>query len=312
MKSLTFAAAGLCALAAASAASAQDYTEAPAFGSITVEAGFVPDPISRDLTAGGSIRAETRFSGCRGSIANAPDFSIYYTAGSTFPLIFSVDSDSDTTLVINAPDTSWHCDDDGADEPLNPLVRFNNPQSGRYDVWVGTYSSGAGVPATLFISEIGEHTRANQGLGGFVSSQAVDISLPARYGDIDLNGGFLPDPETVSVFAGGPLSANDAINSTTYCSGYITAEPTLELDYNGSSDLHIYTSGSADTVLAINGPDGRWFCNDDGANGTNAGISFPRGSSGIYDIYVGTFSSGGAQTSLNISEISLNYGTSGK
>ncbi len=311
MKTLSLVTAGLCALAAGAAASAQDYTEAPAFGSITLEAGFIPDPQVRTLTAGGTIRAESRFSGCRGSIANAPDFSVYYTADATYPLIFSVDSDSDTTLVINGPDTRWYCDDDGADEPLNPLVRFDNPQSGRYDVWVGTYSSGAGVPATLFISEIGEHTRASQGLGGYSSSYGVDISLPARYGNVDLYGGYLPDPHQVSVMAGGSISANDAINSSDYCNGYITAEPTLQLNYSGSSDLHIYTSGSADTTMAINDPNGNWRCNDD-ADGTDAGISFPPGTSGVYDIYVGTYSQGPQQTTLRVSEIALGHGPAGK
>lgn len=306
MKTLSFITVGLCALAAGSAASAQDYTEAPAFGSITLEAGFIPDPQVRTLTAGGSIRAETRFSGCRGSIANAPDFSVYYTAGGTFPLIFSVDSDSDTTLVINGPDTRWYCDDDGAEEPLNPLVRFDNPQSGRYDVWVGTYSSGAGVPATLFISELGEHTRESQGLDAFTGNSGVNIGLEPRYGYAQLSGGFLPDPYEQSVIAGGLIDASDAINSSDYCSGYITAEPTLELDYDGRSDLHIYTAGTTDTVLVINGPDGVWHCNDD-ADGTDAGISFPPGSSGVYDIYVGTYGGGNEATTLRISEFNIGY-----
>ncbi len=314
MKTLTGLAAGLCALAVFGTANAQDYTEPPAFGSVTLQAGFSPDPHIRNLTAGGSIRAETRFSSCRGSIANAPDYSLYYTAGS-LPLIFTVDSDRDTTLVINGPDAQWYCDDDGAQSPLNPMVRFNNPQSGRYDIWVGTYSSGAGVPATLFISELGEYTRESAGLGGYQPRpvmSGLDIGLAARYGDITLNGGFLPDPYQISVMAGGSISASSAIsNANGYCTGYVTREPTLELRYNGGGDLHIYTAGSPDTVLAINAPDGTWHCNDD-ADGFDAGLSFPNGFSGVYDIYVGTFSQGSQQTTLRISEISLGYGPGGK
>ncbi|MCP2680476.1 hypothetical protein NHF45_13145 [Maricaulaceae bacterium NA33B04] len=300
---------GLAALSAT--ASAQDYSADPSFGSVTLSAGFTPDPHSRNLTAGGSIRAQDRFSSCRGYIANAPDYSVYYTAGSTFPLIFTVDSDRDTTLVINGPDTRWYCDDDGAEEPLNPMVRFNSPQSGRYDIWVGTYSRGSNVPATLFVSEVGEHTRdgSSSWSGSSQSSSSASISLPARYGNRTISGGFLPDPWTMDVTAGGPLRANDAINSNTFCSGYITAEPTVEVRYDGSSDFHIYTSGSADVTLAVNGPDGTWYCNDDGATGANAGVSLTSGTTGTYDIYVGTFSQGERQTRLNISEIAMDYGT---
>lgn len=461
MKTMIGIAAGLCAAAALGAASAQDYSEPPAFGSVTLQAGFSPDPHIRNLTAGGPIRAETRFSGCRGSIASAPDYSVYYTAGS-LPLIFTVDSDSDTTLVINGPDARWYCDDDGAQSPLNPMVRFNNPQSGRYDIWVGTYSSGAGVPATLFVSELGEHTRQSAGMGGYrpqqpatgldisrpgrygdltlqagflpdphvrnltaggpISAQSrlsqcrgyiaaapdysvyytagaaplifsadsdrdttlviygpdgrwhcdddgaetsfnpmvrfntplsgrysiwvgtyssgggapatlfvselgeftrestgyggmasgLDINLAARYGDVTLQGGFMPDPYQISMMAGGPISASGAVsNAEGYCTGYVTREPSLQLRYNGGGDLHIYTAGPADTTLAINGPSGAWYCNDD-ADGLNAGLSFPAGSSGVYDIYVGTFSQGGQQTTLRISEIALGYGPGGK
>lgn len=291
-------------------AGAQDFTEPPSFGSANLNAGFLPDPHVRNLTAGGSIRAQTRFSSCRGYIANAPDYSVYYTAGSS-PLIFTVDADRDTTLVINGPDASWYCDDDGADSPLNPLVRFNNPGSGRYDIWVGTYSSGAGVPATLFVSEIGEFTRETASGGGSGFTSGLDISRSARFGNISLNGGFLPDPYDRSVTAGGAVSISDAVGdrASGTCRGYTTNEPTLQLTYNGGSDLHIYTFGDADTTLAINSPNGSWHCSDDEV-GTDAGISFFGGQSGVYDIYVGTYSRGDRSTQLRISEIRMGYGGS--
>lgn len=291
---------------------AQDFTAPPAFGSVTLQAGYLPDPHVRNLTAGGTIRAQDRFSSCRGYIANAPDYSVYYTAGSS-PLIFTVDSDRDTTLVINGPDARWYCDDDGAESPLNPLVRFNSPQSGRYDVWVGTYSSGTGVPATLFVSEIGEFTRESAGVRTPVRTSGLDISRTARFGNASLSGGFLPDPFERSVTAGGSVAIQDQIGgqASGTCRGYTTSEPTLELNYSGSSDLFIYTHGDADTTLAINGPDGRWHCSDDEI-GTDAGIAFYGGQSGVYDIYVGTYSRGDRQTMLRVSEIEMGYARTGK
>lgn len=293
---------------------AQDYTEAPAFGSTRLVAGFLPDPHIVNLTAGGSIRAQSRFSTCRGYIANAPDYSVYFEAGSS-PLIFSVDSSSDTTLVINAPDTSWHCDDDGAEAPLNPLVTFAAPQSGRYDIWVGTYSQQSGTPATLFVSEIGEFTRESAGSGGSFVPEPVmglDIGLPAIAGDVTLTEGFWPDPWQRNVTAGGRVDIDDAIGdlASGSCRGTTTRAPTLQLDYDGTSDLHIYTAGSADTTLAINGPNGQWHCSDDEI-GTDAGLTF-RNQRGVYDIYVGVYSGSPQQTLLRVSEIAMGHAPAGK
>lgn len=464
LKTLGFAA-GLAAALTASTA-AQDWTRSAAFGGVELRAGFSPDPHVRNLTAGGTIRASDRFSNCTGYIADAPDYSVSYQAGS-WPLIFTVDSDRDTTLIINDPSGSWYCDDDGADEPLNPMIRFDRPSSGRYDVWVGTYTSGQGAPATLFISETGEHTResagtgqagrieantGSMGTGGYASgpnpnlaptyqtmslssgfsndprsirltaggansafsnpgqgcngniATAPDVTLrysagslplyltadserdttlvvrgpdgrwycdddgaeealnplvswssplsgeydiwvgtfgsetapatlyiselgePNAFGGshdggygggssvnifatpsaglMTLSGGFLPDPATRAVNAGGSISASSAVNAS--CRGYITSEPTVELRYDGASDLHIYTTGSNDTTLAINTPNGSWVCDDDGAAGTNAGLSFASNASGTYDIYVGTYGSQRGSAVLNVSEIGIN------
>lgn len=295
--------AGAVALAISTAAQAQSWKASPSFGEVSLSAGFSPDPHVRRLTAGGSIAAQNRFSDCRGYIADAPDYRLHYSAGS-LPLYINVDSDSDTTLVVNGPDGRWYCDDDGADEALNPLLYWSNPASGQYDIWVGTYSSGSGRPATLFISELGEQTEGG-GYGGGSGGYGVDISAAAQFGNVTLNGGFLPDPWTRGVTAGGPLGASSAISGD--CRGYITSNPTVELNYTGSGNLYIYTSGNVDTVIAVNRPDGSWVCDDDGANGTNAGVSFGGNSSGIYDIYVGTYSSGYAQTTLNVSEIEMGY-----
>ncbi|XBQ16740.1 MAG: hypothetical protein ABL308_02430 [Oceanicaulis sp.] len=304
----------LAALAAGAAADAQDWTRPASFGGTSLQAGFTPDPHVRQLTAGGPIAASSRFTNCTGYIADAPDYSVSYSAGS-WPLIFSVDSDDDTTLVINDPNGGWWCDDDGAEAFLQPMIRFDQPASGRYDVWVGTFGDRRGVPATLFISETGEHTRASAGAGGRVTantggngmitantggSQGVDISLPARFGDVTLSGGFLPDPWTRQVTAGGPVDG-DSIDSD--CWGDFSAAPTVQLTYQGSGTLYIYTSGSADTTIAVNDSFGTWRCNDDGASGTNAGVSISGSTSGVYDIYVGVFGGGTEATTLNVSEI---------
>ena len=142
-----------CVLAALPAA-AQDVDLRPNYGEMTLDAGFPNDPRIVNLRAGGDLSADRISSDCRGYITNQPDVRLHYNAGS-LPLIISVDSNSDTTLVVNAPDGRYYCDDVGGMNGLNPSVRFNSPKSGRYEIWVGTYSSGSSQPARLHISELG-------------------------------------------------------------------------------------------------------------------------------------------------------------
>lgn len=132
-----------------------NWTGTPVYGSVQLEAGFTPDPWSRDLQAGGSGEVDSSLgSGCRGYVNySAPDVDLYYEAGSLSLYIYA-QSNSDTTLVINAPDGRWYCDDDSGDG-LNPMVTFDNPQSGMYNIWVGVYSDAEVQPATLKISELG-------------------------------------------------------------------------------------------------------------------------------------------------------------
>ena len=130
-----------------------DYSASPSYGTVSLSAGFEPDPRVISLQSGGSIPASNVSASCSGFIAGAPDVRLNYRAGD-YPLILSVASSSDTTLVVNGPDGSWYCDDDGGVNGLNPSVRFNSPRSGQYDIWVGTYGSGALQAARLHISEV--------------------------------------------------------------------------------------------------------------------------------------------------------------
>jgi len=129
---------------------AQDIDASATYQEIELDSGFSGDPRVIAVRAGGSIDASRLGSPCAGFIAGPPDVRLTYDAGS-LPLLISA---SDTTLVVNAPDGRWYCDDDSGEAPLNPMVRFNNPASGRYEIWVGTFSDTASQPARLHISEL--------------------------------------------------------------------------------------------------------------------------------------------------------------
>lgn len=134
---------------------APDFSLDPAYGAVDLTSGYQPDPHVQAIQAGGGYDASQLQAGCVGWIARAPDYRVNFTAGNAgLPLIFSVGSSADTTLVINDAGGNWVCDDDGGNEGLNPSITFAAPASGQYDVWVGTFAQGQFQPSTLHVSEL--------------------------------------------------------------------------------------------------------------------------------------------------------------
>lgn len=130
---------------------AQDASQSPVFGQATLSAGFDDgDPLQRRFRGGGPNDASRLPGACTGNVGTAPDFRVNYTAGAQ-PLIIRSLSTVDTALVINAPDGSWHCDDDSFGD-LDAEYRFNRPQSGVYDIWVAVIGRRE-ADATLVVSE---------------------------------------------------------------------------------------------------------------------------------------------------------------
>lgn len=137
----------------AEAQSRPDFTLDPAFGSVRLESGFAPDPFTVPIIAGGPVDLNAWNRDYDGYVAVAPDYSLFYEAGSTFDLTIYIESNVDTVVLINAPDGQCYFFDDF--EGLNGGYTFENPQSGRYDIWVGTYNeSDLGAQTSLLITEI--------------------------------------------------------------------------------------------------------------------------------------------------------------
>jgi hypothetical protein len=144
---------------AAGAAVAQDFSANPTYTTLTLNTGFTPDPQVVNVQSGGNIDASSlnnraHTGNCTGMIASAPDVRVNYTAGTRYPLIISVNSSADTTLIVNGPDGQWYCDDDGGQNGLNPALRWDHPASGQYDVWIGTYGGSGLQNAQLNVSEV--------------------------------------------------------------------------------------------------------------------------------------------------------------
>jgi len=146
--------AGIAVTFAASAvvAAAQDTERPPVYGDLMLKARFREDPRVVAVRAGGELDARRVAADCAGFVPVRPALRLTYEAERQ-PLIISVDADADTTLIVNGPDNQWYCNDDGG-RGSNPSLRFDRPQSGRYEIWVGTRTSGATRPARLHISEV--------------------------------------------------------------------------------------------------------------------------------------------------------------
>jgi len=124
----------------------------PVFGSTALISGFLPDPFTVGITAGGPANVGYLGSGCAGNATSAPSFSVTYTSGSFTLLRFYFIGSGDTTMVVNSPSRSYFCNDDSF-STNNPTVDFNTPTSGRYDVWIGTFVQGANISGTLYVTE---------------------------------------------------------------------------------------------------------------------------------------------------------------
>jgi hypothetical protein len=138
-------------LAGLGVALAQTFSLPPTYGTIALSPGFLPDPVTVNLVAGGQINSRTSgpAPAC-GWVANAPDYRLNWSGGSS--LYFTATAGSDVTLLINTPNGGWQCNDDS--NGTNPLLAFNGAAAGQYDVWVGTYQAG-NAPAVLHVSEMG-------------------------------------------------------------------------------------------------------------------------------------------------------------
>ena len=124
------------------------------YGARSLRGGFLPDPVAVRVVSGGSLDASRMgmASGCRGYVTRQPDFILHYRDAASF-LRFYATSGGDTTLVVNDAAGRWHCNDD-SHGGLNPTVDIQNPPSGQYDVWVGSYRARENLRSTLHMTEL--------------------------------------------------------------------------------------------------------------------------------------------------------------
>lgn len=117
------------------------------------------------------------------------------------------------------------------------------------------------------------------------SAAAQNLNAEPNYGTIRLHG---IDPHVVHLQSGGTIEAGRLGDG---CAGYVSNAPDVRLNFTGGRPLPLTFSAisDADTMLVVNAPDGRWYCNDDANAGThNPSIRFASPLTGRYEIWVGT------------------------
>lgn len=204
---------GLVSMVLAVSVQAVDWTEQPTYGTVNLNAGFLPDPEVVSITAGGDYAASEAHQSCSGYISNAPDVDLNYQAGS-HSLSLYVDSSADTTLVVYDADGNWHCSDDFASDAAgtNPGIVLSNPSSGNYNIWIGTYEVGEYPDVLLKISE---NQPVWQSAGGDVQS-SDDI----EWGDNTsewANDGECDDPRFAGPGAASMNNASDRYHDANDC-----------------------------------------------------------------------------------------------
>lgn len=117
-----------------------------------------------------------------------------------------------------------------------------------------------------------------------------------HFGVVRLEAGFEDDPKIIQVVSGGRVDVA-ALSLCGDCAGYASSTPDVRLVWKGSdSDLVVFfeaNDDSHDATLIINTPEAKWLGNDDESDSTLNPMILLRGhGEGVYDIWVGSFSSG--------------------
>ncbi|MCH8491042.1 MAG: hypothetical protein LAT81_14090 [Oceanicaulis sp.] len=304
---------------------------------LELSGGFLPDPAVVTVFAGGSARPGDIMGGaqpgeagdqrCHGHLDRAPDLRLTFEAG-RLPLTVTASSVADTTLIMRAPDGTWYCDDDSGDG-LDAQLELESPESGEYDIWVGTFSRArAGEDAFLSISEIGRFEDAGSGVrdsgddddddfwGNFFDAWGdregtdsdgeafvLDSGLPAHGGVIRASlTSLVSHQQSVSTTIRNDHRLRAQLEDVSLgeagdqrCRGHVGAAPAAQVHISGrpgDADIVIFTAEAAfDTTMAIMAPDGTWYCDDDSGRGALARLELNDPLTGAYAVWVGAYTS---------------------
>lgn len=222
---------------------------------------------------------------CYGYIESAPTAGIRLEGEG--PVALTATSETDLVLLVQTPDGGWFCSDDA--DGLNPGVQIDEPASGLYKVWAGSYADG-GDPAAVVVAA----TRGELVVSTPMAEPLTPDVEPQSEGAYD-GTAIRPEgasttieslPATVVVEAGGPV-LNPVAGPA--CAGFVGERPTAALTAGGDLTIEAEADDDTDLTLVVRTADGAWFCSDD-ARGTAPTVRITGAPAGVHAIWVGTFS----------------------
>lgn len=276
-----------------------DVTAPAEFGSVSISAGFMPDPYRvATIIGGGDVEAARRNLGpnCVGFIGIVPDIRV--SLGTALPfmrIIYISDTiTTDTAMVVRDPSGNFRCNNNSFGI-FNPSLDFENAVPGDYTVWISGFTPNSPVYGDLYVTTnrlvtpgasqlnipILSPTPVPTGFGTAVPTPepgtTLDSALSPSHGIVELGAGFLPDPFWRVLVAGGSLpvpSFDSQANTNTIeigalapsdeCGGYTESQPDLIIRWAGVSTrlrLMFIASEGANTALVIRAPNGSFLCN---------------------------------------------------
>lgn len=268
---------------------------------------------------GESLNANTLGEGCTGIIPVAPDVVINWKEDTTIDRlrIFFLGG-GDATMVISTPDGTIMCNDDVNPLVLNPMIEIENPASGSYAIFMGSFDGEAIEPGFVVVTST-DLTPATLDLTALVPPPNPDAipeeSLPLNV--LLVNSAPLNDSATSALEAGFGTTTQDGLTSdgslpaynielgNSLCTGFVDAVPTYVFTWTGESEtLRIFFEGDNDSTLLVLGPDGSVTCNDDFGDAENLNpLVSVSPVEGRYVVYIGSFAPGSpVNGSLTISE----------
>ena len=106
------------------------------FGTFELGRSFKPDPFVVMGRAGGARNASNLDPSCSGWVSRTPDH-VFVAETHYGSLRVLAAAPTDVTLVIEKPDGTYFCNDDG--EGTNPVIGASFA-AGRYKLWVGSFA----------------------------------------------------------------------------------------------------------------------------------------------------------------------------
>jgi len=260
-----------------------------AYLTVDLGGGFVLDPFFVSVNGGGKVDASTLDDACVGWISERPVVQLNWSGTAEFAEAF-IYSDHNPSLVIEAPDGSFICNDDTNDLLLDPTIEVANPPTGTYNIWIGNIDNQGLIPAVLVLTSRSEVNTGTFDLTNLVMRPAIrevrldvadaipglaEVQAKLETALAEVEPEMVIDTDTTITFTqevSGGLPGfvfPTAIDSPqVLCNGLINPDNAHYFTLGeGVSGLNIFAESNIDGTLILVGPDGLAYCTDESPDG---------------------------------------------